>query len=154
MQHYSLGVHEQHLVAGLFAMEHPTLIATAPDPLIGAYFLGRMSGQAEKVMLRACRAFQIRPAPAWIEWATQSMTHICQHYGLLLCRHDPLGELWGVHPDWVWLWCKAMDTPYPSPRAHRLRGRLCGIPAHEIDEQYHTRQGTGAHAELLAPTFP
>lgn len=160
----SLGAQEKVLIDTLFP-EHAefvwrelhALIRQNPGQLdfggihdsqaLAAYWIGRCSGQAEKVQIGAARAFQIRPAPAWMDWARQAMELICQHYGLSCCVHIQRGELWGVHPLWEGLWAQAMMVPYPSPLAHRLRGRLCGIPADQIDASYHLREGTGVHAE-------
>ena len=151
----SCGAHEAALIDTLFPRfgkaraAHELICHVGErDILYACYALGRMSGQAEKVSLHACRAFMIRPAPVWLKWALQAMQLIAaDHYGLTVLEHGPLGELWGVHPDWAPLCTTALALPYPSPQAHQLRGRLCGIPLDAIDHDYHLRQGTGAHSE-------
>ena len=120
-----------------------SLMEAAPDIAYGTFAVGFMAGQAEKVLLGACKAFMIRPAPDWWAWAKEAMMLVCAHYGMNLYISRDEGELWGcgnfsvlqhVHAT---LKCEEKN----SPGWHQLRGILCGIPASALDQEYHQREG-------------
>ena len=109
--------------------------------------LGHMRGQAEKVYLGACRAFMIRPADDWFEWAEQAMQFTCAHYGLICYPSSRLGELWGCR-EGVGPYLAAMERlPRDSTAWHLIRAQLCGIAPAQWDTAYHLRQGHGVRCE-------
>lgn len=128
---------------------HP-LIAKAPNPLHAIGYVGFTAGQAEKVASGACRAFMIRPAPAWREWAREQMAFACDHYGLEVMpyEHEGVLELWACQREWLPMLWTALTQPHNSPTFHYQRARLCGIPVQDIDPEYHLREGHGTQCEV------
>lgn len=126
-----------------------SLMEAAPDIAYGTFAVGFMAGQAEKVILGACQAFMIRPAPDWWTWAKEAMALTCTHYGMKLYIARDEGELWGCANFSVLQRVHATlkREEKNSPRWHQLRGTLCGIPASILDQNYHQREGYGARCE-------
>lgn len=116
--------------------------------------IGHMRGQAEKVFLGACRALMIRPASDWFTWACEAMLFTCNHYGMQLYIARDEGELWGCANFSVLQHVHATlkREEKDSPAWHLLRGRLCGIPASMLDQEYHQREGYGQRCEPESET--
>ena len=109
--------------------------------------VGHMRGQAEKVYLGACKAFMIRPAADWFQWAIDAMTMVCIHYHLHLAIDTTHGEIWGCKDTATYQTLRTLQTHVEvnSAHWHGIRARLCGVET--VDMYYHERHGYGQRCE-------
>lgn len=112
-----------------------------------AWTAGFVSGQAEKVYLGACKAAMFRPSDEHFEMVSQIAESVCRRYGLCMrrgVRGNPKkggNEIWIYrleNADRIGEWLRHEEN---SPKWHTLRAALCGIPANEIDFEFHNRAG-------------
>lgn len=113
-----------------------------------AFAAGFMCGQAEKVLLGACKAAMFRPSkPRW-GWAHALLSAIVERYGLCLMIDSAEGEMWiyrGATPGWgIGEWKSHVRN---SADWHKLRGYAVGIPPEEIDTEYHLRKTYGCQVD-------
>jgi hypothetical protein len=111
-----------------------------------AFAAGFAAGQAEKVYLGACQAAMFRPSNDHFEWYYQEVKRIADAYGLET-RVLSSFQMETSHEIWIYrektvvgMW---MMQDINSPEWHQLRAQLCGIPADEVDVNYHLRSGYG-----------
>ena len=110
------------------------------DPL-ELFSWGHLTGQAEKVYLGACYAAMFRPGTTERDRFVERLRAICEIYGL---SYMALGtkrgvEFWIHRVGYLHRVGRLKDLTEDSPEAHALRGFLCGVPADEIDRQFHER---------------
>lgn len=123
------------------------------DALIRVFAAGFINGQAEKVYLGACRAAMFRPSEERYVMVRELAKEACERYNLNLF-YAPDGEVWICRSVATW---KALDDLYAQydnrgAEWHRRRGELCGVPAHEIDEEFHKRKGHGEPCDTFRRT--
>jgi len=95
---------------------------------------GFLVGQIEKVYLGACRACMTKNMGLHAI-AEQLVRKV--YDGLVVTIVQVPG-----HSDELWVSAGTlpfMDIPTDSPRSHLLRAAWCGIPAEEIDLEFHRR---------------
>jgi hypothetical protein len=120
---------------------------TSMDPgLIGVFAAGFISGQAEKVYLGACRGAMFRPSADRWPIIMAAVMDVVNRYGL---KYQELPEeIWILRDDTAVHWLAELSDCEPnSPRWHRIRARLCGVPLSETDEQFHLRSGHGERCD-------
>ncbi len=116
------------------------------EDLAEVFACGFAAGQAEKVYLGACKAAMFRPSSESFEWYQSQVKQIAKLYGLVCtildshCVETPY-EVW-IHRDGVQIGAWLKHEPN-SPEWHKLRAEACGIPADEVDVDYHLRSGYG-----------
>lgn len=113
---------------------------------IKLFAAGFISGQAEKLYLRACSAAMFRPSAMHLDMVREIVAEVATRYGLLTTE---LPTSRGVE---VWICSspavkmaidKLPEDGENSAIWHRRRGVLCGIPPHLIDLAFHERSGYG-----------
>jgi hypothetical protein len=124
---------------------------TGMDPaLIPVFAAGFVSGEAEKIYLGACRAAMFRPSEEWFKVVFDICLKVGHRYGLQV-RILPFNrgrEIWVVRDTEVGDAILKMQTVEEnSEEWHEIRGRLCGVPGHKIDYQFHEREGFGERCD-------
>lgn len=134
-------------------------IAQYADTPVLLFAAGSIQGQAEKVYLGACPASMIRPSAAWQHEALRILVEVSKVYGLHFSQifYDHHVEYWLYKDTWCVDELEQLATQGLRNTQrwsqgewnwwHVTRARLCGIPWHEIDMQYHTREGYGDTCE-------
>lgn len=112
------------------------------DDLIVAFAKGHMTGQAEKVYLGACRAAMFRPSERWYPMLWVYAFETAERFNLVRTRVGD--EIWLLR-DALALrdFYRMTKLSENSPEWHETRGRLTGVPADEIDPEFHEREGYG-----------
>jgi hypothetical protein len=109
---------------------------------------GFLAGLAEKVCLGASRACMVRPFMDNRGWFFDVAKITSDVYGLLgrvYIYQDPeRGEMYEI---WLLrdraalgLFLQMEREEVNSRKWHHMRGRLCGVPLNEIDEEFHKRR--------------
>ena len=127
---------------GEFYQEALTEACGNDKSLVPVFAAGFINGAAEKCYLGACRAAMFRPSEEWCLTVTLLAHSAAKRYGLMVA-YGISGEVWIVRPEALDEWRAMRDTAPNSRTWHTLRGLLCGIPAQDIDERFHERQGYG-----------
>lgn len=109
---------------------------------------GFVTGEAEKVHLGACQAAMFRPSADRLDWMAGICGRVCLEYDLGLSTLDTARgrELWIYRASDSF----ALDRLHQlgemvrsdevnTPRWHAIRGLLCGVPASELDVEFHKR---------------
>lgn len=116
---------------------------TTDDATYWAFAAGFVHGQAEKVMLGACRAAMFRPSEDKAMALSAIVHEACERYGLTYRRWND--EFWifrgddGVSDELARLQAVERD----SQRYHAIRADLCGVGIRQFDPEFHNRQGYG-----------
>jgi hypothetical protein len=101
--------------------------------------IGFVSGLAEKVYLGSCMASMVRPGKD--DQMDYIVGAVCEVYGLNHTEID--GEYWiykEKHENYIHTMHNLIDHGQKNSRSwHRLRGILCGVPADELDMNFHER---------------
>ena len=124
------------------ALEH--YIAMDPER-VRMFTAGFCTGQAEKVHLGACKAAMFRPSAENREMLLEVLIDIAERY--VLCIVTTKDEIWIARRENAELVRKMKAIQENSPEWHEFRGMLCGVPAEEIDRQFHHRHGYGERAD-------
>lgn len=97
-----------------------------------AFVAGWVGGLGEKVHLGACKAAMISPLMKDYAWVREIIDNVCAEYGLL--KH----VIYREYRVEFWVFRNTRDQYLLSmhPNDGRMRGRMCGIPIDEIDENY------------------
>jgi hypothetical protein len=121
---------------------------TGGDPaLVRAFSCGWIGGQCEKVYLWACDGCMFRPSPEHRNMVLEIAEDAAARYGLYLHFLQEDGEVWVTR----YYGATNEFTRYErnSPRWHRVRAKLCGIPEFLIDEKFHERRGYNEPADRV-----
>lgn len=123
-------------------------------PLFAAGFV---SGQAEKIYLGACQAAMFRPSADYHKMVALIVVEVAGRYDL---RVATLRTSRGLE---IWL-CRSIFVVRSigmiggfgenSTLWHERRGTLCGVPASEIDNEFHKRHGYGESCDSAEGTKP
>jgi len=118
--------------------------ASFDDPaLLRAFAGGFISGQAEKVFLRACYAAMFRPASEHHALVEEIVISTCERY--YLSQWQIGTEIWIFRPggEGHFLLSRLNEMfsldAVNTPQWHLLRAELCGVPASRIDIRFHER---------------
>lgn len=108
------------------------------------FYAGMVTGQAEKIRIGACKAAVFRPCGLtrdMIDPLRKIIRYAADLYGLVVVELTSLRgiELWLCQDDAAQDVRRLPTLQDDSPAWHDLRGRLCGVPASEIDSQFHER---------------
>jgi hypothetical protein len=110
---------------------------------------GFVSGQAEKVYLGACRAAMFRPSPEKRDMLIEVVVEVAKRYDLAV--DYLLDEIWILRrtreDQWA-LFSRLQDEEVNSPIWHTWRAYLCGVPAEEVDLDFHKRKGFGEKCDV------
>lgn len=106
-----------------------------------AFAAGFIVGQCEKVYIGACKAAMFRPSESAFHWLKEVVDDAAHTYGLTVTTIPASGV--------IEIWVSRSDPDVSrmglyqenSPEWHQLRARLCGIPADEVDTNFHERDG-------------
>ena len=119
---------------------------TGMDPkLIPVFASGFISGQAEKIYLGAAGAAMFRPSAEWFNDVFNIAHQVARRYGLLVrVLETSVGsEIWIIVESMERTFLRLPECGENSGCWHETRGRLCGIPEHAIDRNFHLRTGWG-----------
>lgn len=107
--------------------------------------VGFWIGLAEKVGMGACRAAMVRPNLGKNPWATEALSAVANHWGLVVTtfKYGDITELWITRPANAVEVENLLTCAVNSPEWHTRRGLLCGVPVEEIDPEFHLRPGYG-----------
>lgn len=126
---------------GEFYLDALTKHTGGDERLVEAFAAGFVNGQAEKVYLGACPAAMFRPSPDRAVLIDLLVQDTCQRYGLKSYL-SASGEVWigrdKATLDEIVFVCREVESN--TPRWHRRRALLCGIPENEIDHEFHKRK--------------
>lgn len=117
--------------------------AYEPDN-VRLFAAGFVHGQAEKVYLGACNAAMFRPSEERWAMVERLVAEAASRYRLkvVVIATDRGRELWLCRSEATVSVVEGMPTvPTNTARWHRVRGLLCGVPACEIDADFHSRDG-------------
>lgn len=123
---------------------------TGMDPeKIPLFAAGFVSGQAEKIYLKACQAAMFRPSGEHHEMVWRIVLEVAGRYGLFVQKLETSRgvELWLCSSPIVAQSIRNLPRPENSPEWHEARGMLCGVPRHQIDYEFHERAGYGERCD-------
>lgn len=110
---------------------------------IAQFSWGHLCASAEKVYLGACVAAMFRPGIMSQDSFVKRLQQVAGIYGLsfLIRGSHHNTEYWLFRLDNHRLIDLIDQVAENSPAHHFIRGILCGVPASEIDLEFHLRQG-------------
>lgn len=108
-----------------------------------AFTAGFVAGLGEKVHMGASKASMVSPLIDDYAWVRDIVDHVCAEYGLLK---------WVIYREKrveFWMFRNVRDQHMLSlhPNDNHLRGRLCGIPIDEINQDYQIEAPLQNHKE-------
>lgn len=128
----------------LYAKQLSRYCGTDPGK-VRLFSIGMATGQAEKVYLGACLGAMFRPAAEHFSDFRLAILQVAKAYGLHYQELDaggPAPEMWLLRNEIALsLFAGLSKEPLNSPRWHKLRGNLCGVPWNETDLKFHERRG-------------
>lgn len=125
-----------------------------------AYWAGVIYGNAEKVFLGACHAAMFKPRAENFGECLEIVQAIAGLYRLQVRATDysvdgkTVREIWIYKPHSFKVFGTWLQHPVNSQYWHYHRGRACGVPEHELDLQFHLRQGHDEVCDGLLKSSP
>ena len=117
---------------------------------IPIFAAGFISGEAEKIYLGACSAAMFRPSADWFDRVFNICHQVARRYELLVRVLDTTKgcEIWILRSNlFAEMIVQLAGYGENTAEWHRVRGRLCGVPEHELDSAFHERSGFGERCD-------